>query len=87
MGHMALNLGILLLVVSGVLLAVQSGALEAVLGAGSLPRDFQAFTVRKVHGLLSRVAMGLIALHVVAALHHQFIVTDGLIARMSFGKK
>lgn len=85
-GHLALNLVVLLLALSGVLLAVQSGVFEAMLGGGVLPEDFNAFTLRKVHGLLSRVAMGLIAVHVLAALYHQFVIKDGLIARMSFGR-
>lgn len=85
-GHLALNLVVLLLAVSGVLLATQSGVFEAMFGGGVLPEDFQSFTLRKVHGLLSRVAMGLIAVHVLAALYHQFVIRDGLIARMSFGK-
>jgi cytochrome b561 len=51
-GHMALNVVVLLLVVSGVGLALQSGALDAVLGNGALPVDFKAFALRPVHGLL-----------------------------------
>ena len=87
LGHLALNLGILLLVTSGGVLALQSGAFDAVFGAGVLPEDFKLFTVRKVHGLLSRLAMALIAVHVLAALYHQLVLKDGLIARMTFGKK
>jgi len=86
-GHMALNLGIILLVASGALLALQSGTFDAVFGGGMLPEDFGAYTVRKVHGLLSRVGMGLIAVHVLAALYHQILVKDGLIARMTFSKR
>ena len=84
-GHLALNLIILLLVVSGVVLGLQSGALAAVFGSGVLPEDFKQFTPRQIHGLASRLAMGLIAVHLLAALWHQFIVKDGLLARMRFG--
>lgn len=84
-GHMALNLVVLLLVFSGVMLSLQSGAFDAVFGSGVLPEDFKQFTPRKIHGLASRLAMGLIALHVLAALWHQFIVKDALISRMRFG--
>lgn len=86
-GHMALNVTILLLAASGMMLALQSGTLDAVFAGGTLPEDFKAFTPRQVHGLLSRIAMGLIALHVLAALYHQLIVKDGLLARMTFGRK
>jgi len=85
LGHLALNLVILLLVFSGVMLALQSGAFDAVFGGGVLPEDFKQFTPRQIHGLASRLAMGLIALHVLAALYHQFIVKDGLLSRMGLG--
>jgi cytochrome b561 len=84
-GHLALNLIILLLVFSGVMLGLQSGTFDAVFGSGVLAEDFKQFTPRRIHGLASRLAMGLIALHVLAALWHQFIVKDGLLARMRFG--
>lgn len=84
-GHLALNLIVLSLVFSGVMLGLQSGAFDAVFGSGVLPEDFKQFTPRKIHGLASRLAMGLIALHVLAALWHQFIVKDGLLLRMRFG--
>jgi cytochrome b561 len=86
-GHMALNLVILLMAFSGMMLMLQSGALDALFGSGVLPEDFKAFTPRKIHGLASRVAMGLIAIHIAAALYHQFIVKDGLLSRMRFGGK
>jgi cytochrome b561 len=72
---------------SGMLLSLQSGVFDAVFGSGVLPEDFKSFTPRKIHGLASRIAMGLIALHVLAALYHQFIVKDGLLSRMRFGSK
>ncbi|MEW6120523.1 MAG: cytochrome b/b6 domain-containing protein [Pseudomonadota bacterium] len=86
-GHMALNLVVLLLVVSGVVLSLQSGAFDAVFGAGVLPEDFKQFTPRQIHGLTSRLAMGLIALHVLAALYHQFLVKDNLLSRMGLGAR
>ena len=85
-GHLALNLVVLLLAFSGTMLALQSGTFDAVFGAGSLPADFKEFTPRQIHGLASRLTMGLIALHVLAALYHQFIVKDGLLARMGLGR-
>lgn len=84
-GHLALNLIVVLLAFSGVMLGLQSGAFAAVFGSGVLPEDFKPFTPRQIHGLVSRLAMGLIALHVLAALWHQFIVKDGLLSRMRFG--
>lgn len=85
-GHVALNIVVLLLALSGMGLALQSGALDAVFGGGVLPEDFKAYALRPVHGLLSRLGMALIALHVVAALYHQFVLRDRLLARMGLGK-
>lgn len=85
--QLTLNLVILLLVASGAALAWQSGAFEAVFGAGTLPSDFKQFTPRRIHGLASRLAMGLIAIHVAAALYHQWVVKDRLLARMGFSAR
>ena len=85
-GHVALNIVVLLLALSGMGLALKSGALDAVFGGGALPEDFEAYALRPVHGLLSRLAMALIALHVVAALYHQFVLRDRLLARVGLGK-
>jgi len=85
--HVALNLVVLLLAVSGSVLAIESGAIQAVFGSGSLPADFFEFTPRKIHGIASKVLMGLIAVHVLAALYHQFVVKDRVLARMGLGSR
>jgi cytochrome b561 len=53
---------------------------------GSLPPDFAVFPPAIGHGFLSYVLSGLVALHIGAALYHQFIRQDNLLARMWFGK-
>jgi cytochrome b561 len=85
--HVLLNAVMLLLVASGAALALQSGATDAVFLGAPMPADFKVFTLRQVHGLLSRVAMGLIALHILAALYHQFVLKDGLLSRLSLGRR
>lgn len=85
-GHVALNIAVLLMAFSGAMLALQSGLLDAVFGSGTLPADFKTYTPRKVHGLVAKVAMGLVALHVGAALFHQFVLRDGLLGRMRPGR-
>ena len=40
-----------------------------------------------MHYALSRLLMGLIALHVVGALYHTLILKDGLLRRMAFGRR
>jgi cytochrome b561 len=73
---------------SGLYLALQAGLPDVVFGGrGSLPADFWVFPMRSVHFTISRLLMALIALHVVGALYHTFILRDGLLRRMWFGKR
>ncbi|MBV9331881.1 MAG: cytochrome b/b6 domain-containing protein [Alphaproteobacteria bacterium] len=73
---------------SGMVMALQTRLPWVVfLGQGTLPADFWAFPVRFVHYGLSRLLMGLIALHVAGALYHTFILRDGLLKRMFFGRR
>lgn len=53
-------------------------------GVGARPPDFHAYWPRAVHGITSKL---LIALHIGAAMFHQLVVGDGLMARMGFGKR
>ncbi|HOV05466.1 MAG TPA: cytochrome b/b6 domain-containing protein [Hyphomicrobiales bacterium] len=87
-GHLALYLVVLLVGFSGVALALQTDLLTIVFGAGgTLPETFFEFTPRKIHGLLTKLLFALVALHVVAALYHQFVLKDGLFRRMWFGAR
>ena len=43
--------------------------------------------IPRVHYLLSRVLMTLIAIHVTAALYHALLLRDGLLGRMWFGRR
>jgi cytochrome b561 len=73
---------------SGLVMALQTGLLSiALTGEGGLPADFWEFPIRTVHYLLSRLLMGLIALHVAGALYHTLILKDGLLRRMIFGRR
>lgn len=67
----------------------QETHLPAVLfsGQGTLPPDFWVYPMRSVHYVISRLLMALIALHVAAALYHTFVLRDGLLRRMWFGKR
>jgi cytochrome b561 len=73
---------------SGLTLALQAGLPDVLFGGhGALPADFWVFPMRPVHYVISRLLMALIALHVVAALYHTFILRDGLLRRMWFGRR
>ena len=73
---------------SGLYMAVQTGLPDVlILGRGTLPEDFWVFPIRSIHYVLSRLLMATIALHITGALYHTFILKDGLLRRMSFGRR
>jgi cytochrome b561 len=82
--HIALYLVVLLLASSGIATLVLSGALPAIIAGTTLP-DLETLLPRMVHGVASKVMLGLLALHIGAALWHQFIRRDHLLARMGVG--
>lgn len=85
--HFALNILTLLVAISGIGIALQAGLPEIVFGGeGALPETFHDLIPRKAHGLLTKLLMFLVVIHVVGALYHQFIIKDNLFKRMWFGK-
>ena len=73
---------------TGIVMAMQFGLFDAVLlGHGRVPADFWVLPIRSVHYALSRLLMALIALHVAAAFYHAFVLRDGLLGRMFFGRR
>jgi cytochrome b561 len=82
--HIALYLVVLESAGSGIATIILSDALPAIIGTGALP-DFNTVLPRAVHGIGSRVMLALLAMHVGAALYHQFIRRDHLLARMGVG--
>lgn len=82
--HFALYAVVLVTASSGIATIILSGALPAIIGSATLP-NLETVLPRAVHGLTSRAMLGLLALHIGAALYHQFIRKDGLLARMGVG--
>lgn len=87
LAHWLLYALILIMGASGVAMLALSGAAEILfLGQpGPLP-DFHAFPPRAAHGLASWLLIGLIAVHIGAALYHQIMLGDRLLARMGLGR-
>lgn len=85
--HGLLYLATLGLAVSGIGLMALSGAGQILFGGapGPLP-DFWDFTPRYGHAIAARLMLVLLATHVGAALYHQFIRGDRLLARMGLGR-
>ena len=55
-------------------------------GAQPYPSNFFEYLPRMGHGLASWLVLVLVALHVGAAMFHQFVKKDNLLGRMWFGK-
>ena len=55
-------------------------------GNGSMPENLFVYPERAVHGNFAYVIAALVALHIGAALYHQFIRKDNLLSRMWYGK-
>ena len=86
--HWAFYLVVLPMTASGAGIAVCAHLREVVFGGvGHLPPDFGGMPARTAHGVMSKLLAGLIVLHVAAALHHQWVLRDGLLARMWFGRR
>ena len=79
---------VLLMAGSGVAMSVLAGLPAIVFGGvGTLPANFDALPPRAVHGIVAKLLMLAIGLHIAAALYHQFVKRDGLMARMGFGSR
>jgi cytochrome b561 len=85
--HWALYAVAIAMAVSGMVMSRQSGLPDAVFGSGPMPADFAGLPARAAHGLLSKLLMALILLHVAAAAWHQLVRRDGVMARMGFGPR
>jgi len=82
--HLSLYAVIIVTASSGIATIILSGALPAIIGSATLP-NLETVLPRAVHGVMSRAMLGLLVLHVGAALYHQFIRRDRLLARMGLG--
>jgi len=57
-------------------------------GSGApLPASFTVFPTRVIHGVIAKVFVALVAVHATAALYHHFVLRDGLLKRMWFGRR
>lgn len=74
---------------SGIGTMVLSGAGPFIFAGADLSAfpDFWDYLPRTPHGIVARVLVGLLVLHIGAALYHHFIKQDGLLRRMWFAKK
>jgi cytochrome b561 len=87
--HYLLYLAAFGMALSGLGMAQASNLFLTLFGSAglSLPEDFWVYPPRIGHGVTATVLILLIALHFSAAMYHQFIRRDNLLARMWFGKR
>lgn len=82
--HHLLYVLLIALPVSGMIMINTTGLIAALQAhdAGKLP-DLEKFAIHEVHAAIVAILLLTIALHVAAALYHQFILKDNLIRRMA----
>jgi len=83
--HLGLYVLLVLMASSGITTLILSGALPTLLSGGPVP-DFSALIPRIAHGVMSKILLALFAMHVGAAIYHQVIRRDHLLARMGVGR-
>jgi cytochrome b561 len=81
--HYLIYIFAILMPLTGLLLSASFNLMPVVFGGqGTLPRNLSPM----LHGLIDPFLALLILLHILAALYHQFIRKDNLLARMWYGK-
>lgn len=86
--HYGFYVLVLLMAWTGYATAILAG-LPAIVFGGSgapLPPTFMIYPTRVAHGYIAALLAGVIILHVLAAVFHQFVRKDGLFRRMFFGR-
>ena len=82
--HALLYVILILMATSGIATIVSSGVIAALTSGAPLP-DFSMLIPRVAHGIMSKLLLVLLAGHIGAALYHQFVRRDRLLARMGVG--
>ncbi len=86
--HVLFYIVILGMVASGIGLMALSGAGAILSGETAAPLpDFTNYAPRVPHGIGARLMVALFVFHAGAALYHQFVKKDGLLARMWYGAR
>ena len=84
--HIGLYVVVVMTGVSGFATVAMSRALPAIISGAALP-DLAAVPSYAMHALMPRLMLVLLAMHIGAALYHQFILRDRLLARMGLGRQ
>ncbi|MEI7848970.1 MAG: cytochrome b/b6 domain-containing protein [Chloroflexota bacterium] len=86
--HLGLYVFVILTTGTGMLTSMQGNLMPVVYGGvGTLPADFFTITAFIGHVISLPVLVLTIFLHIGAALYHQFLLKDNLLARMGYGSQ
>lgn len=87
--HIGLYVLVFLMVATGIATAVIGNLFTIVFAhsGANFPATFDDIPSRILHGYIAKALFALIALHIIAALYHQFVRRDGLFDRMWFGRR
>jgi cytochrome b561 len=83
--HLGLYVLLVLMASSGITTLILSNAVPTLLAGGPVP-DFSELIPRVAHGIMSKILLALFVMHVGAALYHQMVKRDHLLARMGVGR-
>ena len=87
LAHTLLYVVVILMAASGIGTALQAGLFDIIFAGNDapIPDDLMVFRPRIAHGVLAKLLIALVVLHITAALYHQFVRKDGLLGRMWYG--
>lgn len=94
--HYGLYINLALITIIGLLMSLRTGQLQFTFFSGTalgnidflgIPLRILGVPLRVIHRYSALTLLGLVTLHVSAALYHQFLRRDNLLARMWYGKK
>jgi len=88
--HRIFDALVLIMIGSGTVMAIKAGLPEILFGQHvALPASFDNVPLHSLHVFTARALAAIVALHVVGAFYHQFILRDGLLSRMAlpFGRR
>lgn len=87
--HWGLYLLAFAMVASGLGTALSAGLFDIAFGGNGapLPSELTQYPPRVAHGIIAKLMMILVLLHIAGWAYHQFMLKDKLFSRMWFGKR
>lgn len=87
--HWGLYIAAFAMVASGLGAALSAGLFGITFGGNGepIPTELAQLAPRVAHGVIAKLMLALILLHIAGWAYHQFVLRDKLISRMWFGKR